>query len=266
MMMTSYIVALASVQILSTITVSDSFVLKPQTQHVASFSRIMKSPETVARIPPTTTHSSIISSRNMIPYENLQEIGFSASVNKPLGVVFGENKFPLLGLVVDDVEPGLNGGAAGLREGDQLLAVNGVSTVGGDFDSVMSTLRDSPDPMELLIFRGSAGDLYGITEILTEKYVGNLEEEEEIVMDENYESPVQIEVTEVEDEEPLTVGEVFGALGKLAGNAIKDATENKAEASGENQGEKKGLFGGLFGGGGGGETIQLEGNDADCLK
>lgn len=215
------------------------------------------------RIPPTTTHSSIVTSRQAIPYENLSEIGFSTSVQKPLGVIFGENKAPLLGLVVDDVEPGLNGGAAGLREGDQLLAVNGVSTVGEDFDSVMSLLRDSPDPMELLIFRGSASDLYGIIDILVSKYVEE-EDDEEIVMDENYESPVVIEVSE-EEEEPITVGEVFGALTKLGSKMITEATEKKTDENVNQGGEKKGgLFGGLFGGGG--ETIQLEGDDATSLK
>merc|ERR1719162_982883 len=49
---------------------------------------------------------------------------YEVEVPKPMGVVFGENPDPYFGLVVDDVSEGMNGGIAGLRVGDQLLAVN----------------------------------------------------------------------------------------------------------------------------------------------
>lgn len=193
----------------------------------------------------------------VVAYENLSDIGYVAGVSKPLGVVFGENGDPFGGLRVDDVESGLNGGQAGLRVGDQLLAVNGVSVVGGDFDGIMDLLRSGADPLELQLFRGDIRQLYTILD--NQNLIEEEEPEEEVIMDENYESPVQINVAEVEDEEPLSVGDVFNAFKKIGGKMIE---ENKQKAAAAPKDEKKGLFGGMFAK----EAIQLEGDDASGLK
>ena len=80
-----------------------------------------------------TTH--IVATRSSfrlraVEYDQVFEVGYSVSVQKPLGIIFGENPDPYFGLVVDDVSEGLNGGMAGLRVGDQLLAIDGEVVVG----------------------------------------------------------------------------------------------------------------------------------------
>jgi hypothetical protein len=213
-------------------------------------------------VPKTTTRkilpafavseSSAISSS---PLDNLSDVGYQVTVSRPLGIVFGENRAPFGGLVVDDVEPGLNGGMAGLRVGDQLMAVNNVYVVGGDFDSVMNLLRGSgsgkqKSSLDLQLYRGSVASLYTIVTNKNGGVVGmeednNNEEDEEmeeIIMDENYEPPI---VT-AEDYGDQTI-----SVSKVAGEAIKS-------------------LGGLFAGGLKSlvtaskptETIQLEGDDA----
>ena len=93
---------------------------------------------------------------------------------------------------------------------------------------------------------GDEGSMYEDEE---EEYT----EEEEVVMDENYESPVRIEVKE---EKPLTAGDVFKAFGKLGSmlgeTMAADPNEGNAPAPKKNTG-----FFGI-----GGETVQLDGNDA----
>lgn len=186
----------------------------------------------------------------------LADVTFTVSVKKPMGIIFGENPRPILGLVVDDVSPGLNGGAAGLRDGDQLVAVNGQVAVGRDFDAVMSLLQQDNSPfLKLTMFRGSATDLYTI---LQSRLGGGGElqdlfeppEEDVVVIDENYEAPRV--VFENAQEKPLTVGSVL--------NIFKTAGSNKKEEDGGKK--KQGMFGGMFGG----ETIQLDGNDASSVK
>jgi S1-C subfamily serine protease len=80
---------------------------------------------------------------------------YEVAVPKPLGVIFGENSEPYLGLVVDDISEGMNGGKAGLRAGDQLIAVNGKVILGTDFDAAMSRLTDdSTSVLDLVMYRG----------------------------------------------------------------------------------------------------------------
>merc|ERR1712238_278253 len=89
----------------------------------------------------TKTTSFIRASPDEDLGSSTSDIGFTVSVSKPLGVVFSENPDPYLGLVIDDVAPGLNGGVAGMRVGDNLVAVNGEVVIGKYFDTAMDLLR-----------------------------------------------------------------------------------------------------------------------------
>eukprot|EP00542_Grammatophora_oceanica_P013599 CAMPEP_0194047546 /NCGR_PEP_ID=MMETSP0009_2-20130614/25030_1 /TAXON_ID=210454 /ORGANISM="Grammatophora oceanica, Strain CCMP 410" /LENGTH=264 /DNA_ID=CAMNT_0038693203 /DNA_START=8 /DNA_END=802 /DNA_ORIENTATION=+ len=206
-----------------------------------------------------------------LSHSELLAIGYSATVPKPLGVVFGENEAPFSGLALDDVEPGLNGGKAGLRTGDQLLAVNGENVVGQDFDTVMEKLRSAEGTLDLTMFRGNVKSLYVILDNMGSAMDGTSEAEgdvsdEPVVLDENYETPVVIDVSEFEDK-PLSLGDVFKAAKKVGQMLTEETEEEKAaaEARKKQQNEKKsgGFLGGLFGGG---ETIQLDGDEASGLK
>ena len=80
------------------------------------------------------------------------------------------------------------------------------------------------------------------------------EGDEPVIMDENYESPVKIEVKE---KKTLTPGDFLKAMGKVGKMILEDdGPKEKVE-------KKKG-GGGFFGIGG--ESIQLEGDDANTLK
>lgn len=169
----------------------------------------------------------------------------------------GENPDPYYGLVVDDVEPGLNGGIAGLRQGDNLVAVNGESVVGDDFDSVMEKLINAEGEINLQLYRGPASSLYTILSNMNGgPQEQEFDDEEVVVMDESYESPVRIEI---EEEEPLTPADVFNAMKKVGSMLTEGDGDNKPPPSKE---QKKGMFGGLFSG----ETVQLEGDDASGLN
>lgn len=197
----------------------------------------------VVRPSPSTT---AITQLLAVPYEFVSGIGYQVAVEKPLGVVFGENGEPFGGLRVDDLDPEANGAKAGLKVGDQLLAVNEQSVVGDSFEIAMDSLRDAPSQLSLDLYRGNVQMLYttlsnqpGFNEQLEA-------ESEEVVMDESYESPVVVAIDD--DEEPLTAGDFFKGLQKIGSSAFKGG-----------EGEKKGgFFGGMFSG----ETIQLEGDDA----
>jgi hypothetical protein len=188
---------------------------------------------------------------------------YSVSVPRPLGVVFGENPEPYFGLVVDDVSEGMNAGRAGVRMRDQLLAINGKVVVGKDFDSVMNILQEEQGTLELVLHRGPVRDLFTI--------LGNQlgddesfddddddEGEEAVIMDENYESPV---VVEVKEQKPLTPADFFKAARKI-GSMLTEKTENDKDddASPPPPKKKTGFFGI------GTEAIQLDGDDAKGYK
>jgi hypothetical protein len=183
--------------------------------------------------------------------QDLAKIGYVVKVTKPLGLIFGEND-EYGGLVVDDVEPGLSGGAAGIKAGDQLLAVDADIVVGDGFDAAMGVLRTAANTLELRMFRGSVEELnlllFGTDEPL-------LVESEQVIMDENYESPVVVPIDEDYDDSKLTAGDFFNGLKKLASSALPSEQKQEKKKGG-------GFFGGMFGG----ETVQLDGDDASTLK
>jgi len=190
---------------------------------------------------------------------------YEVSIPKPLGVVFGENPDPYFGLVVDDVSEGMNGGKAGLRIGDQLMAVNENVVVGKEFDGVMDLLQSEPSTLSLVMYRGPVTQLYTVLSNQfadegtmyddEDDYDYDDEDSQEVIMDENYESPVRIEVRE---EKPLTAGDVFKAIGKL-GSMLGEtmaADINEGNDAPPAPKKKSGFFGM------GGETVQLDGNEA----
>ncbi|KAL3922942.1 MAG: hypothetical protein SGILL_001939 [Bacillariaceae sp.] len=186
---------------------------------------------------------------------------YQVSVPKPLGIVFGENPEPYFGLVVDDVAEGYNGGKAGLRVSDQLLAVNGQVVVGKDFDSVMGILQDSNGDLDLTLHRGPVRQMFTILGNQLEEGESIQEEDDDedsepVIMDENYESPV---VVEVKEEKPLTPGDFLKAMGKVASMVGETLTEDtKSDSSAPKK--KTGFFGI------GAETIQLDAADAKGYK
>lgn len=179
--------------------------------------------------------------------EDFEDIGYTVKVKKPLGVVFEENSQPYGGLRVVDIEIGSEGGRVGMKYGDQLLAVNGEICIGDDFDTAMGLMKKSPDNMELLLFKGPPKNLY---KILTNRNIDLEGEEDEgvVLMDENYESPVKVEVQEDQG------WDLNKAISKITAGGNKNGEKNQKEPSKKQGG---GLFG-MFSQ----ETIQLDGDDA----
>jgi PDZ domain len=175
-----------------------------------------------------------------VDLETVADIGYIVLLEKPLGVVFGENRAPFNGLSVDVVQEESNGASAGLRTGDQLMAVNGQSVIGSDFDKAMSLLKDSASPVELQLYRGTLQSLFTI--VLNRRgddYVPEEESEEEseqIVFNESYESPVimtaeefgddTISVSQVAKETAESIGTIFSpkAIGGFFGQMFSQET------------------------------------------
>jgi hypothetical protein len=187
----------------------------------------------------------------------ISDIGYIVSVEKPIGVVFGENRIPFLGLSVDNVENDSHGDIAGLKIGDQLIAINNKSVVGYEFDKAISLIKDASSPVELQLYRGTVKSLYtivmnrrGSDENDDTNEIDNDDFDEEsdvtdddIVFDENYESPVIMSVDEFEDD-TISVSQVANDAVKNIGNALSPKTIG-------------GFFGKMFTQ----ETIQLEDKD-----
>jgi hypothetical protein len=202
----------------------------------------------------TTTSTELFA----VDYDTVTDVGFYVSISKPLGVVFGENRDPYYGLQIDDISEGMNGGKAGLRVGDQLLSVDGKVVIGKDFDTVMGEMTSGSADLDLIFYRGNAKSLYTIlsNRLGDDVYVREEEEEgedsEPVIMDENYESPFRVEIKE---EKPLSIGDFFKAGKKVA------AMLTEPEPGAAKKEKKKTGFFGM-----GGETVQLEGDDANTLK
>jgi hypothetical protein len=198
--------------------------------------------------------------RSAVTYDDIKEMDgcYPASVARPLGVIFGENPEPYLGLVVDDVALGLNGGAAGLKVGDQLLSINRNMVIGSDFESTMDVLRDA-ETLDLMLFRGPAKLLY---QVLQNQDTQPEEEEEEedddegTMFDDDYESPVRVPIDDEAEEDygPLTPGDVMNAFKKVT-SGLSDSVEKDGT-------KKKGFFSSMFSD----ETVQLDGDDANTMK
>lgn len=87
------------------------------------------------------------------------------------------------------------------------------------------------------------------------------EDSEAVIMDEDYESPVQIDISKYENK-PLTAGDFVKAIGKLGSMLAETAARSPEDGNGDDEAppkdkKKKAGFFGI-----GGETIQLDGEDA----
>mmetsp|Transcript_28622 Transcript_28622/g.77508 ORF Transcript_28622/g.77508 Transcript_28622/m.77508 type:complete len:258 (-) Transcript_28622:42-815(-) len=212
--------------------------------------------------------SSSLSMAAMSYEEMLQRVdNYEVTVPKPMGVIFGENPDPYLGLVVDDVSEGMNGGRAGLRVGDQLLAINEQVVIGRDFDTVMEKLQEQPKNLNLVLYRGPVGQLFTVLSnqlgegqsLYDDGDDYNEDDSEEIIMDENYETPVRIEVKE---QKPLTPGDfvkAFGKLGSMLGETLTSSPDQNSDVPPPPK-KKSGFFGI------GAEAVQLEGEDAQGYR
>ena len=204
-------------------------------------------PGMISRTAPASASSSAVFA---IDIDDIEDVGYYTSVQKPLGVIFTENAEPYLGLKIDEIELGSSGSSSGLRVGDQLMAVNGEVMIGGSFDACMGALQASPAKMKLLMFRGNVKNLYTI---MDNRNLDNDDDDggsEAVIMDENYESPVRIEVKEPEK---LDLMKVFNKLTEK-----KESPASPAAPAPKKEAKKSG--GGLFGMFG--ESVQLEGDDA----
>eukprot|EP00545_Synedropsis_sp_CCMP1620_P006103 CAMPEP_0119007772 /NCGR_PEP_ID=MMETSP1176-20130426/3242_1 /TAXON_ID=265551 /ORGANISM="Synedropsis recta cf, Strain CCMP1620" /LENGTH=250 /DNA_ID=CAMNT_0006959985 /DNA_START=17 /DNA_END=769 /DNA_ORIENTATION=- len=203
-----------------------------------------------------------------VSYDDISDIGYEVEVSKPLGVIFGENADPYYGIVVDDVEPGLNGGTAGLRLGDQLVSVNGQPVVGQGFDEIMGMLQTATGDLELQLYRGNVRSLYVILENRSGDNPTAQEDDEggedEVIMDENYESPVQIDVSQY-NTDPLSLGDVVNAFKNVGKNLTEKKEEEAPAASAATPKEETKKSGGIFGMFKQ-ESVQLDGDDASGLK
>mmetsp|Transcript_32376 Transcript_32376/g.48826 ORF Transcript_32376/g.48826 Transcript_32376/m.48826 type:complete len:226 (+) Transcript_32376:149-826(+) len=86
-------------------------------------------------------------------------------LDKPMGIIFEENDEETGGIFIQSLT---EGGAAAesnsLKEGDQLVAVDGQKVSGKTFDESLGTIVDcETTPTPLLLFRGTAEQLYGPT-------------------------------------------------------------------------------------------------------
>lgn len=184
-----------------------------------------------------------------VDLETVADIGYIVQVEKPLGVVFGENRAPFNGLSIDVVQEESNGATAGLRTGDQLMAVNGKSVIGSDFDKAMTLLKDAASPVELQLYRGTLQSLFTIVlnrrgdDYVPEEESEVEEEGEQVVFDETYESPVIMSAEEFGDD-TISVSKVAKETAESIGTIFSPKTIG-------------GFFGQMFSQ----ETIQLEDKD-----
>jgi PDZ domain len=158
--------------------------------------------------------------------DTISDVGYEATVEKPLGVVFGENRPPFNGLCIDSVVEGSNGEQAGLKVGDQLLAVNGQSVIGEDFDTAMDALRSAESPVELRLYKGLVSTLFSIVMNRRSDDDDDFEEEtsEEVIFDESYESPVVMTFDDDNEDDKISVSAVAGEavknLGQMFGKSF----------------------------------------------
>jgi PDZ domain len=84
---------------------------------------------------------------------------------KPMGIVFEENDADHGGIFVQSIkEDGAAFQVGGIREGDQLIAVNTNKVSGLSFDDALGAIVESPGTStKLTLFRGSAKQFYGPT-------------------------------------------------------------------------------------------------------
>ncbi|GMH88231.1 hypothetical protein TrVE_jg3791 [Triparma verrucosa] len=197
-------------------------------------------------------------------------VTYEVEAGPPLGVILEEfqstSDSSVTPLVVSDVSEGLNAARLGVRTGDVLIGINGLSvlapTIG--FDIVMEAIKNEfmgeTGKVKVTFFKGSEfGGVEGFDSLLgTILGGGEVEEVVEEVADVGGEGEVlnvfkdlNIEEEEVKE---VGVGELFGSLFKETVSAVSTGLKEEPK---EKQKEKgKGLFGGMFSQ----EVVQMEEN------
>lgn len=83
---------------------------------------------------------------------------------KPMGIVFEENDETYGGIFVLSLSDGSAQKDGTIRPGDELVAVGPKKVAGLAFDDALGAIIDSDaEKTKLVLFRGSAKDLYGPT-------------------------------------------------------------------------------------------------------
>merc|ERR1711957_95151 len=132
----------------------------------------------------------------------------------------------------------------------------------GEFGSVMDRLQDGPSTLSLVMYRGSADSLFAVLDNQLGEGETLYDDDDDdddfdaqpVVMDENYESPLVIEVKE---EAPLDYAKGFRKLGGMLLETLTSGPDDGATDAPPPPKKKTGFFGI------GGETVQLEGDVAD---
>lgn len=96
---------------------------------------------------------------------------------KPMGIVFEENDSDFGGIFIQAMKAdGVAAKCGVLQEGDQLVAVNSEKVAGMSFDDALGKIVESTgDTTKLVLFRGSAKQLYGPTgasKVWLDEFVG----------------------------------------------------------------------------------------------
>ena len=88
----------------------------------------------------------------------------TAELSKPMGIVFEENDEKYGGIFVLSLSDGSAQQDGTIRPGDELVAVDKKKVAGLAFDDALGAIIDSDaEKTKLVLFRGSAKDLYGPT-------------------------------------------------------------------------------------------------------
>lgn len=187
-------------------------------------------------------------------------VSYTITSGPPLGVIlteFQSTSVPeLTPVVVSDVTEGQYAARLGVREGDVLIGINGVSLLeeGVGFDSVIETIQTEFDgaagQISATFFRGSS---FGRTEgfdglVGTIVNGGDAEEVAEEVEDVSGEGGT-LNLSDIfgeeEEKEQVGVGELFSSLMKETAGAVQKGLSSDGEKP--KQTEKKKSGGGLFG-------------------
>lgn len=124
----------------------------------------------------------------------------TVELSKPMGIVFEENDADTGGIFVHSLKAGgaaeqLSSQTNNVQTGDQLVAVSQQNVAGLAFDEALGAIQTAPgDSLKLVLFRGTAVQLYGPTgasqewleEFATGKAATTKPVQQTITLNENY--------------------------------------------------------------------------------
>lgn len=217
------------------------------------------------------TSTSLAITREPVGLDSIpSSVSYTITSGSPLGIVLSEYKSSTVPeftpLIVSDVTEMSNGALAGIREGDILLGVNGLSAIaeGIGFSQVMDSIKagfdDSPSgEITIKFFRGSvSGKKEGFDQFLDVLVNGNeYDANENVEVDAGeYEPPTLSDLGIDMEQKEVGVGELFSALFKESAKAVQKGLESSKKERSEKETKKGGGFFGMFSK----ETIQLDDN------